>query len=93
MRTAAASLAGSVFFYVVTNAFAWLSDPGYVKNFAGLIQALTVGLPSGAQMTAGFLAVSVLALGERYEAALRLLDIALERARREGHAARQGIIQ
>jgi hypothetical protein len=25
--------------------FSWLSDPGYVKNFAGLIQALTVGLP------------------------------------------------
>jgi len=39
-----ASLAGSVLFYVVTNAFAWLSDPGYTKNFAGLIQALTVGL-------------------------------------------------
>ncbi|MGH7935586.1 MAG: DUF6580 family putative transport protein, partial [Chthoniobacterales bacterium] len=25
--------------------FSWLSDPGYVKNFAGLIQSLTVGLP------------------------------------------------
>ena len=32
-------------FYVITNAFSWLTDPGYVKNFAGLIQALTVGLP------------------------------------------------
>jgi hypothetical protein len=40
-----ASLAGSMLFYVVTNAFSWLSDPGYVKNFAGFIQALTVGLP------------------------------------------------
>ena len=40
-----ASIAGSTLFYVVTNAFAWLSDPGYVKNFAGLIQAFTVGLP------------------------------------------------
>jgi len=39
-----ASLAGSTIFYVVTNAFSWLSDPGYAKNFAGLIQALTVGL-------------------------------------------------
>jgi hypothetical protein len=39
-----ASLVASTFFYVVTNAFAWLSDPGYVKNFAGLIQALTIGL-------------------------------------------------
>ena len=32
-------------FYVITNAFSWLSDPGYAKNFAGLVQALTVGLP------------------------------------------------
>ena len=40
-----ASLIGSAMFYVITNAFAWLSDPGYVKNFGGLIQALTVGLP------------------------------------------------
>jgi hypothetical protein len=40
-----ASLAGSVLFYIITNAFAWLSDPGYVKNFAGLVQAFTVGLP------------------------------------------------
>jgi hypothetical protein len=40
-----ASLAGSVLFYLITNAFSWLSDPGYAKNFAGLIQALTVGLP------------------------------------------------
>jgi hypothetical protein len=40
-----ASLAGSVLFYAITNTFAWLSDPGYMKNFAGLIQALTVGLP------------------------------------------------
>ena len=41
-----ASIAGSLIFYVITNAFSWLSDPGYVKNFAGLIQALTVGLPA-----------------------------------------------
>jgi hypothetical protein len=40
-----ASIVGSTIFYVITNAFAWLSDPGYAKNFAGLIQALTVGLP------------------------------------------------
>ena len=32
-------------FYAITNAFSWLTDPGYVKNFTGLIQALTVGLP------------------------------------------------
>jgi len=40
-----ASIAGSTMFYAVTTVFSWLSDPGYVKNFAGLIQALTVGLP------------------------------------------------
>ena len=40
-----ASLAGSTTFYLITNTASWLSDPGYVKNFAGLIQALTVGLP------------------------------------------------
>jgi hypothetical protein len=41
-----ASIVGSTFFYVATNAFSWLSDPGYTKNLAGLIQALTTGLPS-----------------------------------------------
>jgi Family of unknown function (DUF6580) len=30
---------------LITNTFSWLSDSGYVKNLAGLIQALTVGLP------------------------------------------------
>lgn len=40
-----ASIAGSTIFYVITNVFAWLTDPGYVKNFAGLVQSLTVGLP------------------------------------------------
>jgi hypothetical protein len=40
-----ASIAASVIFYGITNAFSWLTDPGYVKNFAGLVQALTIGLP------------------------------------------------
>jgi hypothetical protein len=40
-----ASILGSTIFYLITNAASWLSDPGYVKNFGGLIQALTVGLP------------------------------------------------
>src|SRR5207244_12280203 len=40
-----ASIGGSTVFYLITNSFSWLSDPGYVKNFGGLIQALTVGLP------------------------------------------------
>ncbi len=41
-----ASIVGSVIFYVITNAFSWLSDPGYVKNLAGFVQALTTGLPA-----------------------------------------------
>jgi Family of unknown function (DUF6580) len=40
-----ASILGSAIFYFITCTFSWLSDPGYVKRFAGLIQALTVGLP------------------------------------------------
>jgi hypothetical protein len=40
-----ASLVGSTIFYAITNAFSWLADPGYPKNFAGLVQSLTVGLP------------------------------------------------
>jgi hypothetical protein len=40
-----ASLASSTLFYIITNAFSWLSDPGYARNFAGLVQALSVGLP------------------------------------------------
>jgi len=41
-----ASMAGSLIFFVISNAFSWLSDPGYVKSLAGFIQALTVGLPA-----------------------------------------------
>jgi hypothetical protein len=40
-----ASVIGSTIFYGITNAFSWLSDPGYAKNLGGFIQALTVGLP------------------------------------------------
>jgi len=39
-----ASIVASTIFYVITNTFSWLSDPGYAKNFAGLIQSLTIGL-------------------------------------------------
>ena len=40
-----ACLASSIIFCVVTNAFSWLTDPAYTKNFAGLLQALTIGVP------------------------------------------------
>lgn len=54
--------------------------------------ALAAGLPPSAATNAGFLALHTLRLAERYELALRLLDLGLEGARREGHTARQGLI-
>ena len=41
-----ASLVGSLLLYLIANTFSWLSDPGYVKNIAGFIQAQTLGLPA-----------------------------------------------
>jgi uncharacterized protein DUF6580 len=41
-----ATILGSTIFYLMTCAFSWLSDPGYAKNFGGLIQAVTLGLPA-----------------------------------------------
>ena len=41
-----ASIAASLMFYIITNAVSWLYDPGYAKNLAGLVQALTIGLPA-----------------------------------------------
>lgn len=40
-----ATLAGSVFFYVASNALVWLGAPEYPQTAAGLLQALTTGLP------------------------------------------------
>ena len=54
--------------------------------------ALATGLPPSRLTTATFLAIHALRLAERYDIALRLLDIGLEGARREGNAARQGLI-
>jgi DNA-binding CsgD family transcriptional regulator len=54
--------------------------------------ALATGLPPGAATNATFLALLALEQGEQYDQALRVLDLALEGARREGHATRQGVI-
>jgi DNA-binding CsgD family transcriptional regulator len=54
--------------------------------------AFTAGIPPSSATTAGLLALQTLRLGEQYDLALRMLDAALERARGEGHATRQGII-
>ena len=40
-----ATLAGSTFFYAVSNALVWLGSPDYPQTAAGLLQALTTGLP------------------------------------------------
>jgi DNA-binding CsgD family transcriptional regulator len=54
--------------------------------------ALATGLPPGAATNATFLALFVLEAAEQYDQALRVFDVALEGARREGHATRQGLI-
>ena len=54
--------------------------------------ALAAGLPADAATNATFLALLTLELAEQYGQALLLLDAALEGARREGHATRQGLI-
>ncbi len=41
----AGGLLGAVIFYLVTNTFAWLLDPHYLKTLGGWLQALTVGRP------------------------------------------------
>jgi hypothetical protein len=45
------SLASALVFYLVTNTLSWAMDPLYTKSFAGLVQALTVGLPQFATPT------------------------------------------
>ncbi len=39
------AFAGSVLFYLITNSYAWVVEPGYAKSLTGWWQALTVGLP------------------------------------------------
>ena len=54
--------------------------------------ALATGLPASAGRNTFVMALIILRFAERYDLALRMLDIGLEVARAEGHAARQGII-
>ena len=54
--------------------------------------ALAAGLPASAAINAGLLALMTLRFTERYDLALRMLGVGLERAQAEGHAARQGVI-
>jgi DNA-binding CsgD family transcriptional regulator len=54
--------------------------------------ALMTELPPRARTDAVLLALMTLHHGEQYDLATRLLDIALDGARQEGHATRQGLI-
>ena len=54
--------------------------------------ALMNDLPPRARTDAVLLALMTLLYGEQYDLATRLLDIALDGARQEGHATRQGLI-
>jgi hypothetical protein len=45
LRLLGASVVGSILFYVISNTGSWIWDPGYAKTGAGLIQAMTTGLP------------------------------------------------
>jgi DNA-binding CsgD family transcriptional regulator len=70
-----------------------LAEGGSAAAAADEVQAaLASGLPPSAATSAAFLALQTLRLGERYQPAMQMLDVALEGARREGHAARQGLI-
>ena len=52
--------------------------------------ALWAGLPPAVQPTVGLSAIFTLVVGERHDLAALVMDVAMERARREGHATRQG---
>ena len=41
----AASVVGSIVFYLITNTGSWLAEPAYAKTAAGWVQALTIGVP------------------------------------------------
>ena len=57
------SLGASVFFFLSTNAGAWLADPMYPKTFAGLGAAYAAGLPFFQWTVAGTLAYSAALFG------------------------------
>ena len=40
-----ATIGAGLAFYLFTNSISWITEPGYAKNFAGWLQAVTVGLP------------------------------------------------
>jgi DNA-binding CsgD family transcriptional regulator len=70
-----------------------LLHAGPAAAATGEVQAaLRAGLPPGVQPVVGLSALFTLVVGERHDLAALVMDAALERARREGHATRQGVI-
>jgi DNA-binding CsgD family transcriptional regulator len=66
---------------------------GSAADSVAQIQAvLSAGLPSRTQTDALLIGLLTLRYAEQYDLAMRLLEIALEGARREGHTTRQGLI-
>lgn len=57
------SLAGSVLFFVVTNAAAWFASPFYPQTGAGLMAALVAGIPFFQWTVLGTLAYAALLFG------------------------------
>lgn len=57
------SLAGSVLFYLVTNFGAWLGNPMYPQNAAGLMASYTAGLPFFQWSVAGTMFYSAVLFG------------------------------
>lgn len=76
LRIAAAALASSVLFFLVTNFGAWLVYPFYPKTWDGLVECYLAGLPFFRNTLIGDAVCTVIlfggfALAEHYVAALR----------------------
>lgn len=77
----------------IVRAQEWLFRGGPAAEAVAEVQtALMTDLPPRARTDAVLLALMTLNFGEQYDLATRLLDIALDGARQEGHATRQGLI-
>ena len=79
----AASIAGSLIFYVISNTGSWLYEPGYAKTFAGWLQALTIGQP-GFPPTWWFLRNTL--LGDLFFTLVFTACLTMQ-TRRDGHPA------
>jgi hypothetical protein len=63
IRVAAASISGSLVFFITSNFVAWLSLPMYTKDLHGLIQAYVLAIPFFRSTFAGDLLYSAVMFG------------------------------